>query len=239
MLALDFDGVVCDSVEEAWQSSKACAREHGLPAAPDTPLARERFRRLRPLITEGADFLLIQRTLNKSGSPADDIAAFHELRGGVSADEYAGYRELLAAFRRARIRADFSAWVSDHSLYRGIPELLSLLREDERMIIVSTKQADLISAILSHFSLPLPEHRIHYAGTRAKLTLIQSLASARGLPPGTVLFVDDQPEHFRHDRNGMLCRLADWGYLPPDWNADSDPPLISREELSAVARSLA
>ncbi len=238
MLALDFDGVICDSVVEAWRSSRACAVEQGLPAAPDSPEYRERFRKLRPLIAEGADFLLIQGVLSGQGDPDLDAAVFRSARSRVSGKDYSTYRDLLAEFRRARIRADFPAWVTDHSLYPGIPELLSLLHNDDRMVIVSTKQADVIAAILSRFSRQVPEPRIHYAGAQAKLELIHGLAAERSIPANQLLFVDDQPEHFRSNRRGMQCRLADWGYLPPDRNEAEDPPLISREELAEVARNL-
>lgn len=237
LLALDFDGVICDSVEEAWQSSLACARAEGLPAAPGSAADRERFRQLRPLIAEGADFLIIQEVLGLPPSAAGDIVEFRQRKARLAAEDYVRLRDLLASFRRGRMRADFPDWVRLHALYPAVRELLIRLQGDSRLLIVSTKQADIIAAILDHFAVRIAPGQVCYSGAERKVDLIRSHADRRRIPSDSVLFVDDQPDHFRGDRRGLVCRLADWGYLPPDRDPEEDPPLITQEELLSISRS--
>ena len=66
-LVLDFDGVICDSIDECFASSWIAYFDLYLqrhPAYMPVSLRRD-FARLRPLVRGGADFMLIQEILDK------------------------------------------------------------------------------------------------------------------------------------------------------------------------------
>src|SRR5215831_6651765 len=112
ILALDFDGVVCDGrpeyFETAWQAYVAAWPPPALTAArPDTIAAR--FSELRPLIESGWEMPLM----------------VHALLAGV------GNEALGRALNKVRddwFSRDAPSWLAHHRFYDGVPgRILTLL----------------------------------------------------------------------------------------------------------------
>ena len=91
LLVLDFDGVICDSVEECFVSSWTAYHglHRGAPRSEAPDQARASFRAMRPFVRSGEDFVLIQELI-ATGSAVSSQAEFDGAwgRAGVPPRRY-------------------------------------------------------------------------------------------------------------------------------------------------------
>jgi phosphoglycolate phosphatase-like HAD superfamily hydrolase len=222
LLAIDFDGVLCDSVRECFAGSWLAFYERIL-GSPRSAVRLEdyrRFRRFRPFIRSGEDYVLLQRVIH-DGIELQSQADFdRELRreGSARMEEYGsafyGVRELL-------LESERPFWLALNPLFPGLAEPLRAIRGDPGCIILSTKRPPFIREILLHHGIDWPLSRILHPGKGRKWDIIQEQLERRGEPGGWVVFVEDQPDHFADcPRERARCLLATWGYVKPEWVRD-------------------
>ena len=230
ILALDFDGVICDSARECLVSSYAAfAAAKGLDFVPELAQVPERFSReffrIRPFVRDGEDYLkclyFIDGGLsirsqedfdNRSSELLTEISGFY----GVEGD-----RGLEAHFQQSRARVrerDESAWMDMNPLYAGMVEALTGRQGDLDSVYVTTsKPTDPALRILMHHGVEIPEERIlgkdKVVKTIAKnghMARVQELTSA---PLEKIHLLDDQISHLKAASGlGVTCYLASWGY---------------------------
>jgi phosphoglycolate phosphatase-like HAD superfamily hydrolase len=233
ILALDFDGVVCDGrpeyFETAWQAYVA-AWPGPLTTARPAAIA-ERFSALRPLIESGWEMpLLVHALLVGVGEDAlKDRHAWLATAPGLTKAAGVDAETLGRALNRVRddwFARDPAGWLAHHRFYPGVAErMASLLGGPTRVVIVTTKterfarqllvQADArlaaVSVIGREPGKPVP-----------KPDILRRLADERGLGPAAAgaWFVEDMLETLestarRADLAGARLFLADWGYNTP------------------------
>jgi phosphoglycolate phosphatase-like HAD superfamily hydrolase len=237
LLVLDFDGVLCDSVRECFASSWLAFYERILGSLP-SGVRREdyvRFRRFRPFIRSGEDYVLLQRVIRDGIHLADQGEFDRELEqeGPQRMEDYGeafyGVRETLLASQR-------EYWLALNPLFPGLVPPLQAVREDSRCVVLSTKRPPFVREILLHHGVDWPLARILHPGKGRKWDRIQEQLEQRGAPSGRVVFVEDQPDHFVDcPAEQVRCLLATWGYVKPEWVQDSASENI---ELPAFVRLL-
>lgn len=192
LLALDFDGVVVDSVGESSISAYAAAAKKW----PDvfvraTEEDRERvlkgLRRVRPCVTTGFENLVQARLLQERQASEEEILANWEQLLWHYMEEWGTTRgELVDTFGQERndwIEQDFQSWLSANAIYDGVADALSqCLRNDSSLVyIVTTKQQHFVHALLGHL-----------AGIEFPMSRIISTTES-GTPKGSVLQVCSFP----------------------------------------------
>jgi phosphoglycolate phosphatase-like HAD superfamily hydrolase len=223
-LALDFDGVLCNSVRElalsGWRAARLLWRDWGGAETPPR-VWLDRFSEVRPVLETGYQSILLLWLLARVVSPAEllDDGEAHLARAldgcGV------GRGDLMSAFADARdswIRDDLTGWLDCHRFYPGIPESLRRLQAwDGEWAIVTTKQERFVHALLSGIGLEVAPDRV--------------LGLDRGLPKARMLrglahrdrrlvFVEDRLATLREVAAADWGRplsllLALWGYVTP------------------------
>jgi phosphoglycolate phosphatase-like HAD superfamily hydrolase len=228
LLALDFDGVLVDSLPEVFTVAMAVfsalepgwhpGRRPPVPA-PGDPVF-DRFSELVPLGNGAADFgvslMAIYRRRAIAGQ--DDYDAFFQAQPQawrrVFHDRF--YRQRTALRQR-----DPGAWLG---LHRPYAQFLSLLRRRGnrgRLAIATAKDAASVKVLLSHFGIAgLFDPRLvvdNRAGADKRAHLNRIMAQT-GTAPDRVVFVDDKVHHLmRVAPLGVFPVLAAWGY-----NADRE-----------------
>lgn len=244
LLFLDFDGVVCDSEAECFASSWLTWHEHFAPPAPDrvARALRRRFRALRPLISSGEDYVLIQQLIAAEQDGGDafpaDQATFDNARKETGPERMGAYKTTLAETRGAFINGRKAQWLRLNPLYPHVRDLLVAAGDLGRVRILSTKAPQLIEAILHAAGIHLAASSIMYAPSRPggrdarKLELIEDELQRSALD--AAVFVEDQFEHLvgpcRLPVRRLLC---DWGYALPALLADGE--LLAGHEVSRVS----
>jgi phosphoglycolate phosphatase-like HAD superfamily hydrolase len=235
LLALDFDGVVCDGrpeyFETAWQAYVAAWPPPALTRGrPDAIAAR--FSALRPLIESGWEMpLLVHALLAGVGDEAlGDRHAWLKAapalmkRAGVTAET------LGRALNRVRddwFARDASGWVAHHRFYPGVADqLASLLGGPPHLVIVTTKAERFARALLAAAHPRLADVAVigrEPGKPVPKPEILRRLADRRGLGADAagLWFVEDMLETLdataeRADLAGARLFLAEWGYNTPE-----------------------
>ena len=229
VLALDFDGVVCDGRPEYFET----ARRAYAAVWPGADLARAArmaaaFAAARPLVESGWEMPLLLHALMSGASDAElaDRAAWRatarRLLEGASVDA-GGLGRALNAARDAWFAADAKDWLAHHSFYPGVSARVArAVDEGARLVIVTTKAERFARALLTAHeprlaAVPIIGREPERAVPKPESLL--RLAREHGLPAGAegLWFVEDMLEtleivHATRRLAGARLFLAGWGY---------------------------
>lgn len=220
LLALDFDGVICDGLLEYFQTAWRSYCRIWSPAdkTPPPGLA-ESFYRLRPVVETGWEMPCVLRSILQ-GTPEADIlrnwsAICLELvqREGLVAAEV---EQLVDRVRDKWITADLAGWLSLHRFYPGVISQLQQLIDAIDLYIVTTKEDRFVQQLLAQAGVDLPAARIFGKSIRQpKAQTLRQLQQNQ--PNGVIWFVEDRLKTLQAiapqvDLQNVQLFLADWGY---------------------------
>lgn len=226
LLALDFDGVLCNGLIEYFQTAwKAYGQLFdGVSPEPPAGLA-ERFYPLRPVIETGWEMPLLLHALLQG---VDDEAVLADWSGLVStilAETEIQPERAMAAVDGVRdtwIQTDLEGWLSLHQFYPGVIDRLHQAIADGVVpVIISTKEGRFIQALLARSGVNLPPaHIFGKERQQPKATTLKQLLQAPPTPqssPPTIWFLEDRLQTLHRVKNQaelteVSLFLADWGY---------------------------
>jgi hypothetical protein len=166
ILALDFDGVLCDGMQDYFEAS----RRSYMSVWPDETVPGEDllpvFRTLRPVIMTGWEMPLLLRAIVQ-GRPQSAILQNWEAvcEGLVNAGRLHGdalvslLQRTLDDVRREWIAADRHDWLERTTPYCALEEVRRLVAEPERAVLVTTKEGEFARQILDHWGCDWPTSR--------------------------------------------------------------------------------
>ena len=209
---LDFDGVICDSIDEAFVSSWLAYSDYRDRETRSILLADySSFRSYRPFIRGGADYMLVQLCIDTNVHLAtqEEFDAQAEIIGEVGMDEY--HRQFYSA-RSRLLEKDRAYWLKLNRIY---PRVLQPLRAvSSQAWILTTKDAGFAHEIVMSKGFDWPRDRIICSGKERKVRIIEEILGENE----TAVFVDDQIDHFSEPVDPRIsCYLAAWGYVRPEW----------------------
>src|SRR5213083_1040899 len=148
ILALDFDGVVCDGrpeyFETAWQAYVAAWPAPALTQVRPEAIAA-RFSTLRPLIESGWEMpLMVHALLSGVGDEAlKDRHAWLKAAPGLMKPAGVSAEALGLSLNKVRddwFARDASNWLAHHTFYPGVPtQMAMLIGSSTEVVIVTTK----------------------------------------------------------------------------------------------------
>lgn len=214
-LYLDFDGVLCDSLEECYRSSWLASSGWQVDASlpPDPPFDasyRSRFDACRPFIRSGEDYLLAHRWASRGEVPRSQ-GDFDESLKEAGGAQMADWKQSLYEVRDRMLEHHRALWLSWNPLYPGIASALATQADNPAVWVLSTKKAEFITEILAHHRVEWPVARTLYTGPRGKLAIIEELSGTAGS-----VLIDDQADHLDFAHGSCRCFLALWGYVAPE-----------------------
>jgi hypothetical protein len=226
VLAVDFDGVLCDGRPEYFEASCRAYAHFWPPSTLCRRGLREAFWRLRPVIMSGWEMPVLVRAV-VSGVPERRIAsAWPDVRerfvGGPERDRFVqALRRVLDDVRDAWIWREPDRWLASHRPYADLAALRRVLRATERTVVVTTKEAAFARRILSAWALDVADVQGKETGEHKCDSLRALLATS---PHALLHFVEDRVETLEcvvrcSERDARLASvalwLATWGYTTP------------------------
>ncbi|WP_088894226.1 HAD family hydrolase [Leptolyngbya ohadii] len=221
LLALDFDGVICDGLLEYFQTAwrSYCRIWSPVDKTPPEELA-ERFYRLRPVVETGWEMPCVLRSILQGTSEADilknwsaiclDLVQTEELVPGE-------VEQLVDCVRDEWITADLTGWLSLHRFYPGVVPLLQRIATSGiELYIVTTKEDRFVQQLLAQSGVDLPASRIF--GKSVRQPKAQTLRQLQKQSAESVIwFVEDRLKTLQTiasqvDLQDVQLFLADWGY---------------------------
>jgi phosphoglycolate phosphatase-like HAD superfamily hydrolase len=226
ILALDFDGVVCDGLIEYFQTAwKAyCQLFLKTEKQPPEGLA-ERFYPLRPVIETGWEMPLLLHALLQGVEDGAVLDHWQALVQDILAETGIEPDVAMAAVDGVRdrwIQTDLDGWLSLHRFYPGVIERLQgAIAAGVFPIIISTKEGRFIQALLSKEGVEFPREQI--IGKEIKQPKTQTLRQIQQSPPSgideasPIWFIEDRLKTLDKVKADDALRditlfLADWGY---------------------------
>ena len=243
-LYIDFDGVICDSVREAFVTSYAAyhhnfklARRIAMNTTDSMDSIQNIFYRYRPFIRSGQHFMLLQHCI-ANNIVLTSQSDFEHILQSTSTAQLMEWRKALYDMRAFFIEEHINEFLSLHRFYDHVHAHLMRLSKISQLIILSTKKEYLISLLLARAHIKWPLERIIGAHTHTKIDIIKE----RHLNTQEhVAFIDDHLPHILsivHGRKYRIdCYLADWGYVLPQWREDSRYAHLNTHTLSSFLNS--
>jgi FMN phosphatase YigB (HAD superfamily) len=221
VVALDFDGVLCDSIDECmWVSYMAYREMQGVGAetAELNPDFINAFRRMRYLVRPAREYWALVHYL---------VSPDVERRGDINqpefdafarryADSLAAYEPRFFAERRRMQRDQPERWLALHRPYKEAMSGLRLLSERYPVHVVTTKDRWSVERLADAWNLGLPSSRFwtHDTGM-SKPECVLRIATEASAVVHAVHFVDDHFSHLHEvAATGAKCYWATWGYTP-------------------------
>jgi phosphoglycolate phosphatase-like HAD superfamily hydrolase len=250
LLALDFDGILCDGLLEYFQAAwRAYCQIWSPPDSTPPAGVAEKFYRLRPVIETGWEMPVVIRAILEGVSEAEILANWSAI-----APQYAQTTPLtpleigskVDQVRDAWIADDLDGWLALHRFYPGVIDRLQNLGE-VYPVIITTKEERFVSQLLQQQGVNLPDSQIFGKSLRQPKaqtlrTLIQEFKLKSDRP--VVWFVEDrlktlQGIQTQPDLEEVYLFLGDWGYnTASEREIASSDPRIHLLSLNAFAQDL-
>lgn len=225
IFAFDFDGVVCDSSDEAAHTSWRAAKElwpQNFQGDIDSTFLK-RFRRCRPVIETGFELLPLVALLQSGVTENEILMNFQRLcqewiaRCGSSPQEL---QEIVGDVRDRWTEHDLDGWLAMHGFYSGVTEAINAMHSER--CIITTKQRRFTVLLAERAGLKVADECIfglEAIACGSKRDVIEKLLSER-----CVHFFEDRLATLKQlkDLEGVKLYLADWGYNTRTERRDAD-----------------
>jgi hypothetical protein len=226
ILALDFDGVLCDGMREYFETSRRTYMQMWpTDTAPGEDLFPV-FRTLRPVIMTGWEMPILLRAIAQGHPAAAILQGWEQVRDALVNEGplqgpalVSALGKMLDEVRRAWIVAEPCDWLERNVPYCSVDEVRRLVAEPERTVLVTTKEGEFARDILDHWGVHLADIEGKEAGTHKcenLRALIADYTEVHGRRP-QLWFVEDRLETLQHvtthaDLADVGLFLAAWGY---------------------------
>jgi phosphoglycolate phosphatase-like HAD superfamily hydrolase len=234
VVALDFDGVLCDGLAEcllvSWLSFADRVQPSDGAILLDTiPSSfKDHFARCRNFVRHSGHFIIPFLFSLTFETQADFDAAYQTVEPGA-------LEAFLRRFEacRKRLREDQpEQWLALHTLYPGVRSALQAARLP--LFIVTAKDTASVLAILEAAGVTFGGDRI-YGGVTAKLAAFHDIMRRSGCSPEGIAIYDDNVLNVAEARGaGFDAIWATWGYSSPEHQriaASKSLPSVSLDDF--------
>jgi phosphoglycolate phosphatase-like HAD superfamily hydrolase len=216
LLAMDFDGVIADSVMEcAVVGYNGFAIHNGLSEfilSPNdiNPFQLSVFITVRPYIRTGEDYIYIFHAINEHVE-IDNQADFDEFKNKYIGLKDSYYNSFYSA-RKQLLNDHYTEWMSLNPLFWGMDRFLN--RNSDKVRIISTKASKFISSILSHYNIKISQRNIYSTENgQTKADILLGILNKEKVFSKDTVFIDDHLDTLLTMQvTNCYCLLATWGY---------------------------
>ncbi len=216
LLAFDFDGVICNGLREYFQTSwRVYLRIWGADSQMPSEHLEQAFYRLRPVVETGWEMPVLLHAL-ESGFTEENILkdwsniAIDLLQHHCLLPPDVG--NLVDEVRDRWIQDDLDCWFGLHDFYPGMVDYLKAIDD---FVIISTKEARFIHALLERQGVTIAPDRIY--GKEQQRPKAETLKTFQGR---NLTFIEDRFKTLQTiakypELDSVRLLLADWGYNLP------------------------
>ncbi|MGF1587734.1 MAG: HAD family hydrolase [Pleurocapsa sp.] len=235
ILALDFDGVICDGLIEYFVSTKQAYQQIWSEAVDDS--LAPMFYRLRPVIETGWEMPILLRALVLGIAEVEILENFQAISLQITESEGLNKQAVVQQLDRVRdswIENNLADWLKLHRFYPGVIERLQqIVNSAVELYIITTKEGRFAQKLLTQEGINLSMAQIF--GKESKCPKYETLRILRDRhqQPGediSIFFVEDRLKALQQvmqqtDLESVELFLADWGY-----NLQGDRYLASQSQ---------
>jgi len=218
-LALDFDGVIADSILECLVTAYNAfsvhqgRRDFRTHTQDFSSAEIRRFRETRSFIRRGEDYVYLLQAAQEKYQLLEqaDFDAFAEKNDGLRET----YRELFYGQRKLLQDKHRSDWIGLNAIYPGMDQFLRGLKDRNAVFIVTTKDIDSVELILRSQDIQLNRANMFQATkTYGKPQIINEIIASRNMSADDIRFIDDHAGTVMEvwQLTDVEAYFAQWGY---------------------------
>jgi phosphoglycolate phosphatase-like HAD superfamily hydrolase len=223
ILALDFDGVICDGILEYFQATK-CTYETLWKIDDRDHLNQfaEQFYRLRSVIETGWEMPILLRALVLAIPDENILNNWPEILKNLLESDQLDKSLIIQKFDTVRdewITKDLDSWLGLHRFYPGVIERLQeIANSSTKLYIISTKESRFTQTLLAEQGVLInPQYILGKEVKQPKYKTLRQILDQNQLKPEQLWFVEDllktlQLVADQPNLNKLGLFLADWGY---------------------------
>jgi len=216
LLAMDFDGVIADSIMEC---AVAAYNGYASYSGSDTfllspkdidPYQLSVFIATRPFIRSGEDYIYLFHAINEHVD-FENQEDFDSFKSNYIGLKDAFYNEFYSA--RDRLLNDhYTEWISLNPLFWDMDRFLN--HHFEKIHIISTKAKKFIISILAHYGVRINHGNIYSTeGKQSKSEVLNEIMGKIKVKSNIAIFIDDHLDTLlRMNVSNVKYYLASWGY---------------------------
>ncbi|MBF2016740.1 MAG: HAD family hydrolase [Rivularia sp. T60_A2020_040] len=226
ILALDFDGVICNGLIEyfqvAWRTYCKfwpCANQN------QTEDLANKFYRLRPVIETGWEMPVLIKALLEGFEEDKILQEWGDISHKILRQEDFVAQEIAGMLDKQRdewIATDKNGWLNLHKFYPGVVEKIqSIYNTQIALYIVTTKEGRFVKELLHQAGFDLPREAIFgKEEKRPKYEILRELKQEANDFTVSLWFIEDRIQTLQKvkeqpDLENVELFLADWGYNTP------------------------
>jgi phosphoglycolate phosphatase-like HAD superfamily hydrolase len=241
-VALDFDGVIADSIGECLVMGYNAYSKFTRSGAQIRRLEelnerhKNECKRLRSFIRSGEDFVYIQLAIDKGFRLQDQQEFDSFINQHVNLKNT--FYNLFYVEREVFSSTEEDLWIELNPLYKGVKQFLVKYPVKDRLYIITTKQIKYVLKILNGNSIYLKEQNCFCSSGRdTKPNIITHLLARNRISTEKFYYVDDQVDTLVEVKgSGVHCFLAEWGYTTKEQILRAQDENISRIGLDDFLR---
>ncbi|MFC6066171.1 HAD family hydrolase [Streptomyces ochraceiscleroticus] len=236
-LAIDFDGVIADGLEECalvtWLGVRGL--DTSVPGAEQLKRVPgefiERFRHIRNYSRLLEHFVVAHLPM---AATVDSQAEFDVLLSGLEPEYVRDFTARATAAREWLRTSEPDFWLDLHTLYPGMADLLH--RYSGSVVVVTAKDEGSVRAILVRHGLKHSVREV-FGECGRKAEAVLDVSARWGVPVEHITFIDDNLTNVRKvAETGARARWALWGYGTPEHRAEAERFAVAALDLSEVVR---
>jgi phosphoglycolate phosphatase-like HAD superfamily hydrolase len=219
LIALDFDGVICDGLLEYFQTTQKAYCQ--IWQTENTEHFAHQFYQLRPVIETGWEMPILLRALVLNYSDQEILDHWPIVRDKIIQSENIEPKKVGLTVDQIRdhwIESDLESWLNLHRFYPGISETIKQILNQSQFYIITTKEGRFVKQLLQQTQIDLnPDFIFGKEIKQPKYETIRQIIKNYHNPNLTVWFIEDRLEALEQvaaqsDLNQVKLFLADWGY---------------------------
>ncbi|MGF1488049.1 MAG: HAD family hydrolase [Prochloraceae cyanobacterium] len=245
ILALDFDGVICDGLIEYFITTKKTYCQVWQHEGVDFDRFTNTFYKLRPVIETGWEMPVLLRAIVLEIADEKILQEWPQVRDRLVESEQLNRKDLanrLDTVRDKWIATDLESWLDKHKFFSGvIDRLREIINSPTILYIVTTKEGRFTKRILQKAGIELEsQYIIGKECQRPKYETLRLIISSNPNKKD-LWFVEDRLKTLKTvqqqtDLEQVKLFLAAWGYNTQQardtLSYDRDIKLISLEQFS-------
>jgi FMN phosphatase YigB (HAD superfamily) len=218
VLAFDFDGVLCNSVDECMQTTLgalSAMEGKGMNSLrrfeEATPSFKDAFRKWRHLVRPAKEYDALYRAISHGDAIESHFNLFKQDECRLSEFETEFFR-----FRNEWRLSNPEDWFGMHSEYPNFQDSWSALHALGEMRIVTNKDLASVMAFNERWQLNLEDDWIWSKERQSsKAEAVLGIANELEISASEVHFIDDDPKYLEEvSETGAATYWASWGYAP-------------------------
>ncbi|MDJ0657878.1 MAG: HAD hydrolase-like protein [Crocosphaera sp.] len=223
ILALDFDGVICNGLKEYFQTTLRTYQKIWSDHSQDNLQNwANSFYQLRPVIETGWEMPILLRALVLEYEKENIESNWHNICAEIVEQENLNKQQVMTALDGVRdhwIQTDLDNWLALHEFYPGVLEKLGKLLDSSTLLyIVTTKEGRFVKQLLKQQNLSFPESNIFGKEVKQpKYETLRQILKDNQETPNHLWFIEDLLKTLntvksQEDLTEINLFLADWGY---------------------------